>query len=115
MRFNARASGSKLLYERVVGSGEAVERYLEAFITFPELLGAWSKFDLGRGNKSKTVTSLLSFLRISEECRAMKVSRMIPDIWSTSHACVQYESCTDANVRFWFYKRCSKKKILEEV
>jgi hypothetical protein len=33
----------------------------------------------------------------------MNVSRMISDMWSMLHACVQYESCTDANVSPWTY------------
>ena len=44
-------------------------------------------------------TSVDNFSRTFEECSAIKVSRMISDILSMLLACVQYESCTEANVR----------------
>lgn len=38
----------------------------------------------------------------------MNVSRMIMDISSTLQACVQYESCTDANAMSRLYERGSE-------
>src|SRR5258707_15746680 len=40
----------------------------------------------------------------------MKVSLMISDILSTSQACVQYESWTDAKERLWFCKHNMRSK-----
>ena len=55
-----------------------------------------------RDNRREAHTSSSSLPRMSEEWRAMNVSRMISDILSISHACVQYESWTEAKVKSRF-------------